>query len=259
MVCGLGFKFTIYELFLQPSLNSNTMTVEDIIQEIKSYGNEGTRRVLMNHGAKDPCFGVKIEDLKKVLKKTKVNTALALELFNTGIYDAMYLAGLMANGAEMTPVQIEKWASVNYGGGISEYTIPWVTTEHPAGMELALKWIDSKEEVVAVTGWATISNILSVRANDQLDFELLKKLLKRVETSIHEAPNRVRYWMNNFIIALGSYVPEFNADAISAASMIGKVTVIMDGTACKVPDAKAYIHKVMDKGYVGRKRKEVKC
>jgi hypothetical protein len=32
----------------------------------------------MNHGAKEPCFGVKIEDMKKIQKRVKMNYALAL-------------------------------------------------------------------------------------------------------------------------------------------------------------------------------------
>jgi 3-methyladenine DNA glycosylase AlkD len=38
-------------------------------------------------------FGVKIGDLKVIQKKVKKDHQLAMELFDTGIYDAMYLAG----------------------------------------------------------------------------------------------------------------------------------------------------------------------
>ena len=32
-------------------------------------------------------------------------------------------------------------------------TVAWVAAEHPEAWELALKWIDSKNEQVAATGW----------------------------------------------------------------------------------------------------------
>ena len=56
----------------------------------------------MNHGAKEPFFGVKVGDLKKILKKTKKNHELSLELYKTGNSDAMYLAGLMADEKKIT-------------------------------------------------------------------------------------------------------------------------------------------------------------
>ncbi len=35
-----------------------------------------------------------------------------------------------------------------------------------------------------------------------------KQLLERVEKTIHDAPNHVRYGMNSFVIAVGCYVKE---------------------------------------------------
>ena len=32
-------------------------------------------------------------------------------------------------------------------------TVAWVAAEHPEAWQLALKWIDSKNEQVAATGW----------------------------------------------------------------------------------------------------------
>jgi Zn finger protein HypA/HybF involved in hydrogenase expression len=65
--------------------------------------------------------------------------------------------------------------------------------------------------------------------------------------------------MNNFVIALGTYVSELTDLAVQAATKIGKVTVDMGETACKVPDAVEYIQKARDKGTIGKKKKTVKC
>ena len=42
------------------------MTAAEIVKELKTLGSESTKRVLMNHGAREPFFGVKVEDLKKI-------------------------------------------------------------------------------------------------------------------------------------------------------------------------------------------------
>ncbi|MEJ1224016.1 DNA alkylation repair protein [Sediminicola sp. 1XM1-17] len=59
---------------------ANTMTSKEILQELEAFGDEQTKNTLMNHGAKEPFFGVKVQDLKKILKKTKKNHELSLEL-----------------------------------------------------------------------------------------------------------------------------------------------------------------------------------
>jgi len=73
------------------------MTVQEILKELEKLGDANTKKVLMTHGAKEPFFGVKVADLKNILKKTKKNHQLALDLYKTGNSDAMYLAGLMAD------------------------------------------------------------------------------------------------------------------------------------------------------------------
>ena len=65
------------------------MTVDEVMHQLESFGTEGTRKIYKNHGAQDPIFGVKVGDLKKILKKTKVNHELALELG----YDSGFGAG----------------------------------------------------------------------------------------------------------------------------------------------------------------------
>ena len=47
-------------------------------------------------------FGVSVADLKTIAKQIKGDQALALELYDTGNYDAMYLAGLVADGSQMS-------------------------------------------------------------------------------------------------------------------------------------------------------------
>src|SRR5437762_13404562 len=68
------------------------MTAEQIVGELKSLGNDNYKRILFNHGIQEPCYGVKIEEMKKIQKRIKKDYRLALDLYDTGIYDAMYLA-----------------------------------------------------------------------------------------------------------------------------------------------------------------------
>ena len=138
---------------------------------------------------------------------------------------------------------------------ISEYTVPWVAAGSRYGYELALKWINEPEQHVAAAGWSTLSNLVALKPDEELDIPALKALLARVEQTIHSADNRVRQKMNGFLIAVGSYVTPLSDYAVMTAKKIGTVTVDMNGTACKVPDAETYISESLNKNVPVKKKK----
>lgn len=235
------------------------MTSAEILEKIKSLENKSVKKVLIKHGAKEPFYGVKIEELKKIQKIVKKDYKLALELYDSGISDAMYLAGMIADESKMTKKDIQQWVKNAYWNMLSEYTVAWVASESKFGTELAMEWIDDKAENIASSGWATWADIVSLKPDAELDLALLKKLLLRIEKQIHEQPNRVRYTMNGFVIAVGLYVGALTEMALQVAARIGKVSVNLGDTACKVPAAADYIKKVLAKKEAAKKKKTVRC
>ena len=234
------------------------MTAKTILEEIKPLGRDSYKKVLFNHGVKEPCFGVKIEDLKKIQKRIKKDYRLALDLYDTGIYDAMYLAGLIADEAQMTKQDLQRWVE-KACGPLAGSTVPWVAAGTPHARELALEWIESGKDLMAAAGWATLSSLVSIKDDADLDLAELKRLLQRARQTIHEAPDAVRYQMNAFVIAVGSYVQALTNFATQIGEKIGRVTVDMGNTACQVPFAPDYIRKVEKRGTIGKKRKTAKC
>ena len=236
------------------------MTAKEILAEMKSLGNESTKRMLMNnYGVKEPCFGVKIGDMKPIQKRIKMDYQLALDLYDTGNYDAMYLAGLIADDSRMTKKDLQRWAEKAYAGAIPGATVPWVASGSPHGWEMGLKWIDSPKSRVAQIGWTTLSSLVAIKKDSELDLPKLKQLIQRVKKTIHQAPDEVRYTMNNFIIAVGSYVQPLTEIALKTGEDIGPVTADLDNNQCQTPFAPDYIRKVQKAGKIGKKRKSVKC
>src|SRR3954469_11473024 len=182
------------------------MTAAEIVEELKALGSESIKKVLLKHGIQEPLLGVKVEELKKIQKRIKKDYQLALDLYDTGIYDAMYLAGLIADDQKMTKKDLQRWVENATSEALCSYTVPWVATEGRFGWELGLKWIESKKPSVAAAGWSTLVGLVAMKDDSELDLAALKKLLQRVEASVHKAPNRVRYAMMMFVIALGTYV-----------------------------------------------------
>jgi 3-methyladenine DNA glycosylase AlkD len=235
------------------------MTVKEIMTELKSLGSDSVKKIFLNHGMKEPLFGVKVGDLKTIQKKIKKDYQLAKDLYATGNADAMYLAGLIADDEKMTRKDLETWVRQAVSTSTCDYIVPWVATGSKYGNELAMEWIDAREEYIAAAGWATLGCLVSIRPDNELNIPVLKALLARVTKTIHTADNRVRSNMNGFIISVGAYVPPLHDEALAAAKKIGAVKVDMSGTACKVPDAVEYIKKTIARGSLEKKKKTVKC
>jgi hypothetical protein len=91
------------------------MELKEVMEELKSLGTERTKKAYINNGAQEPVFGVTISAMKPIFKKLKYNQSLAEQLYATGNYDAMYLAGMIAEPNRT------KYAMNNFimAGGIS--------------------------------------------------------------------------------------------------------------------------------------------
>lgn len=237
---------------------ANPESAAGIMRELEALGSESIRHVLRKHGAQDPFFGVRIGDMKPIVKRIKKDYQLALELYDTGNYDAMYFAGLIADDARMTRKDLTKWAK-NAQSGHCGSTVPWVAAGGPVGMEMAREWIDSKAEKIAAIGWHTWGCLLALKPNEELDLGELKTLLARVQKTIHQSSGWVPYAMNMFVISLAIYVGPLRDAAIAAAKKIGTVEVDMGDTSCQVPFAPDYIERARQRGVFDKKRKTVKC
>ncbi|MDB4573049.1 hypothetical protein N9Z92_04000, partial [Akkermansiaceae bacterium] len=76
---------------------------------------------------------------------------------------------------------------------------------------------------------------------------------------IHTEPNEVKAAMNGFLISAGSYLPEVTGLAKKLARKIGVVEVNQGDTACKTPNALAYIEKIEKMGRIGKKKRFARC
>ena len=56
------------------------MTVDQVMKTLKAKGTASGRQTYLRHGASEPVFGVRVADMKTILKKTKKDHDLALEL-----------------------------------------------------------------------------------------------------------------------------------------------------------------------------------
>ena len=235
-------------------------TVAGVVEDLKAKAQEKTRAIYVRHGAPaERTLGVSNADMKAIAKTIRKQQGLALALYGTGIFDAMYLAGVVADGTQMSAAEVQAWADGAAGMPmIYEFPVPWVAVETAAGRGLARKWIDSGEEHVAAAGWRTLAGEVTVTADGELDLVELEGLLRSIPGRMSAAANRVRSSMNGFVISVGGRVAPLHGAAMAVAQELGTVAVDVGDTACEVPVAAECIAKMLARGGAV-KRKTIRC
>lgn len=235
------------------------MTGKEVMRELESLGNPQTKKTILNHGAVEPFFGVRIGDMQPMIKKIKKNYELSLELYDTKNGDAQYFAGLIADEKKMSTENLQHWVELASWHMISEYSVAWIAAESYHGSVMANQWIQSTDEKIGSAGWNTWASLCTIILDENLDNHELKDLLNLIEKNIHTAHNRVRYTMNNFLMACGQCVVGMYEPSLKVAKKIGEVKVNVGNTACKVHNAAVYLQKMKDAGLLGKKKKKARC
>jgi len=216
------------------------MTFTEVMRQLKEMGSAQHRKIYLRHGAQEPLFGVSFADLGKLKKTIKLDQQLADQLWATGNADAQVLATMIAEPAAMTPKRLDDWVkAANYY--IIQDAFSKLAAATPHAVKLMEKWTKSKAEFVGMAGW----NLLALLAMQEraLADEFFLPYLATIASDIHARKNRTRHSMNNALIAIGMRTPLLEKRALEVAKQIGKVEVDHGETACKTPDAAAYIQK----------------
>ncbi|KRE32850.1 DNA alkylation repair protein [Paenibacillus sp. Soil724D2] len=235
------------------------MNVEMVMQELEALGKERTKKIYVSNGAHEPLFGVATGDMKPIAKKIKINQPLAEQLYNTGNYDAMYFAGIIADPKAMTEADFERWMDAAYFYMLSDFVVAVTLAETDIAQEVADKWIASGEELRMSAGWSCYCWLLGNRPDGEFSESKIANMLEIVRNTIHDSPERTKYAMNSFIYTVGvSYMPLHNK-AVETAMAVGPVEVKRDKKKSSFLQASENIQKGVDRGQLGFKRKHVRC
>lgn len=235
------------------------MTYQEVMLELEALGSERTKKTYMRQGAREPLFGCATGQMKTLSKKNQGDQALAEALYATGNYDAMYLAGMIADAKAMTEADFDRWMESAYCHMIADFIVSVTLAEADCAQSVADRWIDSGEELYRSAGWSCYEWLLGWRPDGYFDREKIHALLSKAAKAIHSQSDHMRHVLNNFVIAVGvSYLP-LREEALEAAREMGEVQVAGKKGASALPSAAEAIQKEKDKGRPGFKRRAVRC
>jgi 3-methyladenine DNA glycosylase AlkD len=218
------------------------MSLDEVMEALKAAGTEQNRKTYARHGVKHALYGVSYADLGKLKKRIKVDHALALALWATGVHDARILSAMVADPDQADEALIDEWAQ-----DLGDYVITDAFADYvfqtPLARQKMESWIHSEDEWIGQAGWRLVAKF--AMQDLSLPDAYFEALLAQIEAEIHTRKNRVRDAMNIALIAIGIRNALLQAEALDSAGKIGKVKVDHGQTNCKTPDAAGYILKTV--------------
>lgn len=215
--------------------------LNETLSTLEELGTAQNRKVYARHGVNPPMYGVSYANLNKLARKIKRDHRQAEGLWNTGNHDARVLATRLADPSRLSAARLDGWAR-DIDNSILAGELGALASVSKTGLARFRKWTSRRGEWVATAGWNTFTEMV-LNDHGDVDDALLDTCLERIEMQIHSQPNRVRYAMNNALIAIGTYSASYRDRAIAAAKRIGPVEVDHGETSCRTPDAASYIAK----------------
>lgn len=235
------------------------MDIQTILAELESLGSERLKKNYIGQGAHEPLFGVATGAMKPLLKTIGLHQPLAEALYATGNYDAMYLAGMIAEPQIMTADDFDRWMEMAYFHMISDYIVAVTLAETEIAQTVADQWIASGRELYQSAGYSCYCWLMGNRQDAEFDREKLERMLNTVAETIHGSPDRARYAMNAFVITVGISYRPLHEKALAVARAMGPVELFRGKKKLSVPDAAAAIEHAVAKNRLGFKRKSVRC
>lgn len=218
---------------------ASRMSVAETMKALEKAGSAQTRKIYARHGAQEPMFGVSFATVRELVKRIGVDQELARALWETGNHDARILAVKIADPAQMTSAELDRWAGDMTMRMCCSY-VASLAAEGPHGPAKAVEWL-APGSPRRNAGWV-LAGFLASRDPTTPDSVFLARLAE-IEKTIHTAANSDREAMNMAVIQIGCRNAALRKAALAAAKRIGKVEVDHGDTDCKTPDAAASIEK----------------
>jgi 3-methyladenine DNA glycosylase AlkD len=199
------------------------MTFGEIIKKLSSLENPANIAGMARFGIiTKNAFGVSAPVLKNLANEIKKQTgdrhALALELWETGIHEARVIAYLIDNPKEVSPEQMDSWASDFDNWAICDGTCGHLFCRTEFAYEKAFEWAQREEEFVKRAG-LVLPAWLAVHDKKAAD-AALAQFLPVLESHANDERNFIKKAVNWSLRQIGKRNLNLNRLAVETAERI---------------------------------------
>jgi len=149
-------------------------TAATVVAALQRLGTKATREGLARYAIpSDKAFGVPVGVLKKEAKRLGRNHALAIELWESGWYEARMLATFIDDPASVTPAQMDQWCKDFDNWAIVDTACFHLFDRTPHAWEKVAEWSRSRDEFVKRAAFALLWS-LSLHDKHATEAQFLK-------------------------------------------------------------------------------------
>jgi 3-methyladenine DNA glycosylase AlkD len=198
------------------------ISVDEVLRRLKVEARPENLAGMARYGiVVENRLGVSIPELRKLAKKIGKNHNLALELWKTGISDAMILASLIAEPEKLTEEQMEEWVNDFNSWDVCDQVCNNLFNSHPLVWKKILDWSKREEVFVKRATFALLSS-LAVHDKEAPD-ERFIDFLQVIKREAVDNRNFVKKAVNWALRNIGKRNLNLNRAAIKVAREIRQI------------------------------------
>jgi len=160
------------------------MKISEFIDELKGLASEELRKEYIRNGADENVLGLKYTYLQYYKKELGQNHDYAIKLWETGIPEVQILATMLVEEDKLTMELIESWNNDIHFYLLSDAFIGNILTPFKGSLQLANKWINSKDEYTLRHAYTII--FMLAKENGFMKDDVFLKYLRKIEEDIQK-------------------------------------------------------------------------
>ena len=194
--------------------------VDNALAWLKRHASKATRDGMARYAIpSDKAFGVAMRDIQALARQLGHDHALALALWETGVYEARLLTAYVDEPDKVTAAQMDRWCRDFDNWAICDTLCFALWDRTPHAWKKVPQWAGKREEFVKRTGFVLLA---CLALHDRTDAETpFLDGLKLIEREATDARNFVKKAVNWALRAIGGKrSPILKAAALDVAARL---------------------------------------
>jgi 3-methyladenine DNA glycosylase AlkD len=191
-------------------------TVPKLLARLERAGTKATRDGMARYGIVSPkAYGVTVAQLRRFAREIGKDHALAMDLWETGWYEARMLACFVADADALTIREMDRWARDFDNWAITDTACFSLFDQSPHAWGRVDQWCRRKDEFVRRAGFALLASLaLHDKSGEDTAY---RKRLALVEEFANDDRNFVKKGVSWALDAIGRRSASLNREALALA------------------------------------------
>lgn len=234
---------------------------EQVYEDLRLLGDEKTKAKYLKDGCDTDLFGVKVGDLKKLIKKYKINNnnSLAIELIETKNFDAMYLGFLIMKPSQIDKELFIKWSEYTKYYRIRIHSLAYGVAEHQEFQFFIDYFKNLKSDVNQSIYYAILAGrvIIDPEYNPEELRVIAHYISNQINSEAYISMPMTRVEMHSLIGYIGIQVKSLSLEMIAISEKFQPEFV--NDTNRRIGNNIKFIQSSIDSNSIGKKRKSARC